>query len=130
MNNNDMATKFAYLREQREVLIKNIALLEEKLKETAAAKSTLKEIDKVNEGEILMPIGGGCFVEAELKKLDTVTINIGDGVSKEASVDEALSKLDELTDNIQSTAAKMNNNLSKVEKELGDIQKEIRGRRD
>ncbi len=118
-------TKFSYLREQREALIRHITLLEEKLEETNVAKKTLEALDNAGEGEVLMPIGGGCYVEAELKKLDKVIINIGDGVSKEASVEESLSKLDENSENINKSLSNMKENLSNVERELRSIQREF-----
>jgi prefoldin alpha subunit len=126
MNKNDLLLRFSYLREQEEALTKNISLLEEKLREMIIAKHTLEELQKEGQGEILMPIGGGCFVKAELKALDRIIINIGDGVSKEASVEESLSKLDEHADNIRKTIIQVRESLKKVEENIAVLNEEIR----
>ncbi|MCD6467234.1 MAG: prefoldin subunit alpha [Methanomicrobia archaeon] len=126
MNKNDLLAKFAYLKEQGEIIVKNIAILEERLTETLIAKNTLEELKKVGKGELLVPIGGGCFIETELKNLDSVTINIGGGVSKEASVEESLSKLDENAENIRKMLMHTRENLSKIENDLAAVDKELR----
>jgi len=126
MNKNDLLMKFAYLKEQGEIIAKNVELLEEKLAETLIAKNTVEELKKVGKGELLMPIGGGCFIETELKKLDNITINIGGGVSKEASVEESLSKLDENAENVRKMLTQTRENLSKIQNDLAVIDKELR----
>ncbi len=125
MNKNELLMKFGYLKEQGEVLVKNIAILEEKLTETLIAKNTLEELRKIGKGELLMPIGGGCFVEAELKKLEHVTINVGGGVSKEASIEESLSKFDENTESIRKMIIRTQENLVKIERDLAAINEEL-----
>ena len=106
MNKNDLLAKFAYLKEQGEIIVKNIAILEERLTETLIAKNTLEELKKVGKGELLVPIGGG--------------------VSKEASVEESLSKLDENAENIRKMLMHTRENLSKIENDLAAVDKELR----
>jgi len=116
MNKNDLLVKFAYLKEQGEIIVKNIAILEERLTETLIAKNTLEELKKVGKGELLVPIGGGCFIETELKNLDSVTVNI----------EESLSKLDENAENIRKMLMHTRENLSKIENDLAVVDKELR----
>jgi|GEM_PF-1687562 len=126
MEKNELLMKFAYLKEQGEILMRNIAMMEDRLKETLIARNTLEELKKIDKGELLVPIGGGCYIEADIKKLNKITINVGAGIAKEVSIDESISKLDENTDNIKKVISNARENLSKIEKELAAIDQELR----
>jgi len=96
------------------------------LRETLIARNTLEELKKIDKGELLVPIGGGCYIEADIKKLNKITINVGAGIAKEVSIEESISKLDENTDNIKKVISNARENLSKIEKELAAIDQELR----
>lgn len=127
MNRNELILQFGHLREKEEMLTKNISSLEGRLTEILIAKHTLEELKKEEGGgDMLVPIGGGCFIEAELKPLNHVIINVGDGVSKETSVEDSVSKLDLHAENIKKTILQARESLAKVEQELAGLNEEIR----
>ncbi len=90
--------------------IQSLALV---IQDLAVTIDFLKNISKV-EGNSLIPIGRGLYVEAEVKNKDRVVVSIGSGAYKKSSVEDAIGILEER----RSDAAKALENSRKTESDL------------
>ena len=59
--------------------------------ELRMAKSSLGDLKKVESGtNLLVPVGGGAFINAEMGVIDNVVVSIGAGVSLEMQYEDAV----------------------------------------
>lgn len=82
------------IRQQLEEIEGQIQSLAVILQDLATTTDFLKNIKGV-EGESLIPIGRGLYIEAEVKNKDRVVVNIGSNAYKKATIEDALSILEE-----------------------------------
>jgi prefoldin, archaeal alpha subunit/eukaryotic subunit 5 len=76
---------------QLETLSRQVRLLQASLEETTRARESLKALSKANEGdEILIPIGASTFVPVKVSGEKKAIINIGNRLSAEKDIDEAV----------------------------------------
>jgi prefoldin alpha subunit len=77
--------------EETEEQIQSVALI---LQDLAATTEFLRNIGKV-EGDSLIPIGRGLYVEGEVKNKEKVVVSIGSNTYKKSTVADALQILEE-----------------------------------
>jgi len=79
------------LQNTAEILQSRLNILEATIMELRVAGSTLEGLKKENEGApLLLPIGGGSFIKANLGNVSTVIVGIGAEASIEMELDRAL----------------------------------------
>ena len=97
-----------------------IITIERSIEEHENALKLIEEIKKnVGKIPILVPIGAGSFVKAEMSNVETVHINVGAGVIIEKSLDESqqlLTKRNEALQQLRDTISK------RLEEALGRMQ--------
>jgi prefoldin alpha subunit len=77
-----------------EILRQRFELLQTAMADLRVADTSLKSLNKLEDGTpILIPTGGGTFVDAWLGKLNRVIVGIGAGVSLEMDLEEAIEKV-------------------------------------
>ncbi|MCL4450281.1 MAG: prefoldin subunit alpha [Candidatus Thermoplasmatota archaeon] len=101
------------IRQQLEEIEGQIQSLAVILQDLAATTDFLKNISRI-EGDSLIPIGRGLYIEGEVKNKDRVVVNIGSNTYKKATIKDAISILDER----RSDAAKALDNSRKSESDL------------
>ena len=73
-----------------DLLQQRFAILQSTLTDLTIAKQSIDALKGVKAGDpILVPTGGGTFVNANLGELDKILVNVGAGVSIEMGLDEA-----------------------------------------
>jgi prefoldin alpha subunit len=82
------------IRQQLEEIEGQIQSLAVILQDLATSTDFLKNMSKI-EGDSLIPIGRGLYIEGEVKNKERVVVNIGSGAYKKATVEDALSILEE-----------------------------------
>ncbi|MCL4447213.1 MAG: prefoldin subunit alpha [Thermoplasmatales archaeon] len=82
------------IRQQLEEIEGQIQSLAVILQDLTTTTDFLKNISRV-EGESLIPIGRGLYIEGEVKNKERVVVNIGSNAYKKATIEDALSILDE-----------------------------------
>jgi len=79
-----------------------ILTVEQTIREHENALKLIEEIKKHGgEAPILIPIGAGSFVKAELKKVETVHINVGAGVIIEKTLEDSHQLLTKRNESLQ-----------------------------
>jgi len=77
-------------KRQLETLSSQRTLLEEAGMEMGQSIEAIGQLSKAKVGdELLVPLGSGSYVKAELKENERIVLGIGAGVSMEESLDEA-----------------------------------------
>ena len=95
-----------------EILQQRLDLLRTALTDLRVADSSLKALKDVEDGTpILVPMGGGAFVDANLGDLSKVIVGIGAGASLEMDLEDALEDV--------------SNRLSEVEKAAKSVQQQL-----
>jgi len=86
------------------------------------AKLTLENLKKTDKDlEILLPIGGGTFIDASAKKSSKVLVDIGSGLVSEKNYDDAIKKIDERVKNLEKTQEKLAQMIEQVQQEATNI---------
>lgn len=122
----------AYKR-QMESLREEIQLLDSTMAELGSSLAALDALKENKAGtEILVSIGSGSFIRAELKDTGKVIVGAGAGVSIEKGVEEAKEILkkrgDEITgamEKLQKGAVELNNRLVNLNEEYERLAREI-----
>ncbi|MCL5408170.1 MAG: prefoldin subunit alpha [Candidatus Thermoplasmatota archaeon] len=82
------------IRQQLEEIEGQIQSLAVILQDLVSTTDFLKNMSQV-EGDSLIPIGRGLYIEGEVKNKERVVVNIGSNAYKKATVKDALSILEE-----------------------------------
>jgi prefoldin, archaeal alpha subunit/eukaryotic subunit 5 len=76
---------------QLETISRQVRLLQVSLEETTRARESLKALNDAKEGdEILIPVGASSFVPVRVTGEKKALVNIGNRISAEKSIDEAI----------------------------------------
>ena len=85
-------------------------------------RHTLENLKKTDKDlEILLPIGGGTFIDASAKKSSKVLVDIGSGLVSEKNYDDAIKKIDERVKNLEKTQEKLAQMIEQVQQEATNI---------
>ena len=103
-----------------ETLQQRLGVLQNAAADLGVAKNSIETLKEVEEGDpILVPTGGGTFVNARLGDLTNILVNIGADVSIEMGLDEAdqdiSNRLDEVEKASQSVQEQLQQILSQME---------------
>ena len=122
MNQNEILATARMYNQQKEAVEKELEKLMMSLVELNNSVKTLKELE---EGDGLVPIGGGAFVKAKLEKKDAI-IPIGAGYMKEYELKDASSEIDKRIKLTENAVKKMRDELVRVDKEMVKLEGEYR----
>jgi len=87
--------EYEQYRNQAETTKKAIELIDTNIAELKLTRNGLKEIEKLSIGnEILVPIGSGSFLRAEIKDNAKVIVSIGSEAFAEKSIPQAIEDLE------------------------------------
>ena len=85
-----LAYELQMMQGSAETLQQRLGVLQNAAADLGVAKTSIEALTEVEEGDpILVPTGGGTFVNARLGDLSNVLVNIGADVSIEMELDEA-----------------------------------------
>ncbi len=108
--------------QQKQVVERELEKLMMSLMELNNSVLTMKELE---DGDGLVPIGGGAFVKATLKG-DNVLIPIGAGYMKDYSIKEASGEIGKRVKLTENAIKKMRDELGKIDKEMFTLEGEFR----
>lgn len=138
MEDNELRQAMAVLEAynaQLEALERQVRLLQVSLEETTRARESLRVIAEAKEGDdILVPVGASSYVPAKVTGKKTAIVNIGNRISVEKEIDEAISFMEANGKEVSDALRNAIDTLSEVEKMASDltmaIQNEYRMRQD
>ena len=115
-----LAYELQMMQGSAETMQQRLGVLQNAAADLGVAKTSIESLKEVEEGDpILVPIGGGTFVNARLGDLSNILVNIGADVSIEMGLDEAdqdlSSRLEEVEKASQSVQEQLQQILSQME---------------
>jgi prefoldin alpha subunit len=113
---------YEMLRTQAEALGQNLELVNQHISEFKRTLESLAEIEKLGEGnEILVPIGVGSFVKAEIKDTSSVILSLGADVAARKSISDAKADLEARVKELEKVREEHSSRLAEVMKNLEAI---------
>jgi len=97
-----------YYKEQLRSLELQFSYLQSAIADQTKAKLTLEKLSKEKKDtEVLLPIGGGAFINAMANNPSKILFEVGDGVVIEKASDEAAEKIGKRINDLQQTEEKI-----------------------
>lgn len=129
MDEKELQEKLVMVRQyqmQADAIAQQVSLAQTSILEHDKAISTIKGIKDLDKGnEMLIPIGAGCYIYANLASLEDVVIELGSGVNADKDPLGAVAILEERRDDISQSLKSMNETLMKIEQEIQKLQTEV-----
>ena len=98
-----------------EALQSRIGLVNAALTELRVANMTLEGLEKEEkEAALVVPIGGGSYIEAALRSADKIIVGAGAGVAIEKTIKEAKENLGNRISNLEKTRTSLEQQLTQV----------------
>lgn len=111
-----------YYKEQLNALDYQTQFIQAALADYYKAKITIEQLHKTDENsEILIPVGGGTFINGSIKETSKVLVDIGAGLVTEKTIDDALKKIDERIKNLQEKQEKFLATAQKLKLESDEL---------
>jgi len=86
------------------------------------AKITLDNLKKTDKNEeVLLPIGGSTFINANLKNPSNVLFDIGAGIVTEKKAEDAINKIDKKIEDLQKTQEKLLTMMQNLQNESAEV---------
>ena len=119
-----LAYELQLMQGTAETLQQRLAVLQSAIADLTVARGSIAGLKEAEEGApILVPTGGGTFVNANLGDLSKILVNIGADVSIDMSLDEAQEDIAGRLDEVQKAS-------QAVQQQLGEILTQMQIRRD
>lgn len=112
-----MITEINQLQQQGEAIANQIEQLNLSLTDIKSASEALKGIEGSVGKELLIPVGAGCFINAELKSEDIV-VGVGAEVAVKKSREETIETLEKETKEVQDLITTLTNQLDVINKQI------------
>jgi prefoldin alpha subunit len=110
-----LSMQLRYFEQTAETLQQRLSMLNAALSDLTYANMTLEGIEKEKENaEMLVPIGGGSYINVKLANSEKVIVGMGAGVSIEKTLPEAKSIVKERIEELQKTQVSAQQQLSQI----------------
>jgi prefoldin alpha subunit len=104
-----------YFEQTAETLQQRLSMLNAALSDLSYANMTLEGIEKEKENaEMLVPIGGGSYINVKLANPEKVIVGMGAGVNIEKTLPEAKSIVKQRIEELQKTQISAQQQLSQI----------------
>jgi prefoldin alpha subunit len=118
-----LLTELRLLESTSEALQNRTSLLNAAMTELAFALATIEGLGKEKTGApLLVPIGGGSFIKADVAATDTLVVGMGAGVSVEKPREEAKRIVDK-------RIAELEKSMAALQQQLGQVMERMRANR-
>jgi len=115
-------TMIEYYKEQLSSIDMQAQYLQAAIADFHKAKITVEQLHKASDqSEILIPIGGGTFLNGTLTDHSKVLVDIGAGLVTEKTVDAAVKKIEERIKDLRENQEKLMSLAQKIENEAMEL---------
>jgi len=126
MNQNNELTQYMYQVEQYKEQISQLEYQSQYLQAAAMdynkAKITLKNLEKADKKiDMLLPLGGGTYINANSENTKKVLVDIGSGFVTEKTYKDAIIKIDERIQKLEKSQEKVNEMINQIQSEAEKI---------
>ncbi|WP_406661255.1 prefoldin subunit alpha [Methanolobus sp. ZRKC3] len=125
-----LAMQHGELQKRAESVQQQMSMVQTSAQDCAKALATVEELTGIEEGaEIMVPVGSGSFVYANVSRIDNIVVNIGAGVSVERPLNDAKeilenrkAKLEKAFENMSNALAQIGQQMQSIESYLSSLQ--------
>jgi len=126
MSKDEELSKYLTLIEQYKEQINSVEMqssyIQAIINEYNKVKITLEQIVKIEKGsEVLLPLGGSTYIEANINDPSKVLFDIGAGIVTEKTSTNAIDKIDERINDLQKTQEKLMTIMQNLQNEATEI---------
>ena len=115
-------TMIEYYKEQLSSIDMQVQYLQAAIADFHKAKITVEQLHEASDqSEILIPIGGGTFLNGTLTDHSKVLVDIGAGLVTEKTVDGAVKKIEERIKDLRENQEKLMSLAQKIENEATEL---------
>lgn len=109
-------------KEQISSLEMQFSYVQNAILDYSRAKITLENLNNSEkEVDLLFPIGGGTYVDAQAKKTSTVLFDVGAGIVIEKPSEDAIKKIQLRIDDLQKTQERIASMIQKIQLEASEL---------
>jgi len=120
----ELAKQMALIEQYKEQLSQletQYSYVQAAINEYTKARMTVEQLNKIEDGsDILLPIGGSTFIDANAKKTSNVLFDVGAGIVLEKSVEEVIKKIDERVNSLQRTQERISSTAQQIQDEAAE----------
>ena len=121
-------TLIEYYKEQLKTLEYQFSLIQNTINDQTKAKITLEKLNGVKtDSDLLLPIGGGAFINATLQNSSKVLYDIGEGIVIEKTIEDTIKDVDKRIKELQQTEEKISKMAQQIQDEATDAQNRAEG---
>ncbi len=115
-----------YYKEQLRSLELQFSYLQSAIADQTKAKLTLEKLSKVKkDADMLLPIGGGAFIDATAKNPSKVLLEVGYGVVLEKTADEAAEKIGKRINDLRQTEERISSMAQQLQMEAAKVSDKV-----
>jgi prefoldin alpha subunit len=115
-------TMIEYYKEQLNSIDMQLQYLQAAIADFYKAKLTVENIKKTpDQSEILIPVGGGAYINGLVNQSTKVLVDVGAGIVTEKTVDEAVTKIEERIKTYQENLEKLMSMAQKLQTEATEL---------
>jgi prefoldin alpha subunit len=115
-----------YYKEQLRSLELQFSYLQNAIADHTKAKITLEKLSKTKkDAEVLLPIGGGAFIDATAKNPTKVLFEVGNGIVIEKTANEAAEKIGKRIKDLQQTEEKISSMAQQLQNGAADASEKV-----
>ncbi len=122
--NQKKVLEFYSLNQKIKQIQEQLELLNHQITELFVLEESIKDVEK-GKKEVFMPLGGGVFINAEIKDTEKLLVNVGGGVFVKKGLKESNVLVREQQEEIRQAMERLDVELKSGIKELKLLQKEI-----
>ena len=111
-----------YWQQRAQALENTIETLTNILNDTRVTIEELNAVKSGEAGEILLPLGNRVLVKAKITDKTKILLNLGLGIHRELSIDEAIVKLNEYSKELEGEIRRLQEALNQINRRLAALQ--------
>ncbi len=110
-----LVTEMRLMEGSVEVLNQRLQLLAASISELRLAQGSLRDLKGIESGNpLLVPVGGGVFMDAQLGDISKVVVGVGAGVSVEMEYEEAVEDIGERLQEMEQAQGSVQQQLGQI----------------
>jgi len=110
-----LVTEMRMMEGSADVLNQRLQLLASSISELRLAQGSLRDLKDIESGNpLLVPVGGGVFMDAQLGDISKVVVGVGADVSVEMDYDEAVEDIGERLQEMEQAQGAVQQQLSQI----------------
>jgi len=114
-----------YWQQRAQALENTIETLTNMLNDTRITIEELNAVKLGEVGEILLPLGDRVLIKAKITDTTKILLNLGLGVHRELSIDEAIVKLNEYSKELEGEVRRLQEALNHINRRLAALREAL-----